>query len=491
MRNHGEGLGHLRIPLITGYQGSREEAGDSRIVTLGLVLIGVVLLLAMAVEKFMLGALLLGVPGILFLIAGSPVRVLIVIFALQIVLTLAQLSAISLGFMRVDDLLTILLVWLWVLSLPDRSMKGVRIGKQGVFIILFLALFAVAALRGISAGHDVNFLIAQTKTMGTYFLYFPLLWVLSDETHSRWLWKVLLWAAVAAGLIYTYKGFRGYGEDVYIRRTTGLRVTTRQPNAIGAVMLMYIGRLWKPAGKRPPMVVVIPSLILMSSAIFLSQTRGIWGGVLLALALAWILNLFRKKDNIRLGRKLITSITVLAALVALLILSISAMGLLTVSDIAERTGESSDYMTSAATLSRLLAWNAILQELGGTHILTGKGLGAEYTCFRPDLGAVVTVYYVDSSYFQIALNMGIMGVLVFLGIFFVTLVRAAKLFVRTDSRRRAGIALGIFCATIMLLFASGFASVLTNYRYTILWVFLPALLQVEILREKRELREGR
>ncbi|MFO8182824.1 MAG: O-antigen ligase family protein [Candidatus Aegiribacteria sp.] len=458
---------------------------------MGLVLIGVILLVAMAAEKFTLGVLLLGVPGILFLLAGSPVRVLMAIFALQIVLTLTQLSAISLGFLRVDDLLTILLVWLWVLSLPDRSMRGVRIGKQGIFIILFLVLFAVAALRGVSAGHNINYLISQTKTMGAYFLYFPLLWVLSDETHSRWLWKLLLWSAVAGGLIYTYKGFRGTGEDVYIRRTTGLRVTTRQPNAIGVVMLMYIGRLWKPGGKRPPLVAVIPSLILMSSALFLSQTRGIWGGVLLALALAWILNLFRRKDNIRLGRKLITSITVLAGLVAVLILSVSAMGLLSVSDIAERTGESGDYMTSTATLSRLVAWNAILQELGGTHILTGKGLGAVYTCFRPDLGAEVTVHYVDGSYFQIALNMGVIGVLAFLGIFVTTLVRAAKLFVRTDSRRRAGIALGIFCAVIMLLFASGFASVLTNYRYTILWVFLPALLQVEIIREKKERESDR
>ena len=101
-------------------------------------------------------------------------------------------------------------------------------------------------------------------------------------------------------------------------------------------------------------------------------------------------------------------------------------------------------------------------------------------------GGIVTVWYVDGSLFQIALNMGITGVIIFFGIFVVTLVKAARLFIRTDSRQRAGIALGIFCAVIMLLFASGFASVLTNYRFTILWAFLPALLQTEIMREEKE-----
>lgn len=438
----------------------------------------------MVTKHYMIGALLLGVPGILFLLAGSPVRVLMSVLAIQIILTITQLRVASIWVFRADDLLTILFLLLWFLSLPDRSMSGIRIGAQGVFIIIFLALFVVSAYRGYSAGHDMMFIYSQVKTYGPYLLYFPLLWVLSDEKNSRWLWKLLLISAVISGFIYTIKGFIGSGEDVYIRETTGVRVTTRQPNAIGAIMLLYVGRLWKDWKERPALIYLIPALILMSSAILLSQTRGIWGGCILALAAAWILNLFRKKDNIRMGRKLIVSITTLAVLIALMVFAISTMGILSATDIAERTGESSSFVANTSTLSRLFAWNAILEDLRGTAMITGKGLGAVYTCFRPDIGAVVTLYYVDSSYFQIALNMGLTGVLVFLGIFITTLVRAAKLFIRTDNRLRAGISMGVFCAVIMLLFASGFASVLTNYRFTMLWAFLPALLQTEIIREK-------
>ncbi|MBN2609717.1 MAG: O-antigen ligase family protein, partial [Candidatus Fermentibacteraceae bacterium] len=205
---------------------------------------------------------------------------------------------------------------------------------------------------------------------------------------------------------------------------------------------------------------------------------------------AWILNLFRRKDKVRIGRKLLASITVTAVLVILLVFAISTMGILSARDIAERTGETGSFTTSTSTMARLLAWNAILEDLSGRSLIMGRGMGATYTSFRPDIGTVMTVHYVDSSYFQLALNMGVVGVIIFMSIFVVTMVKAARLFVRTESRRRAGIALGIFCAVILLLFASGFASVLTNYRYSMLWAMLPALLQMEILRDDKELEQG-
>ena len=95
------------------------------------------------------------VPRILFLLAGSPVRILMMTFALQIVLSLVQLETFTVGIgilsLRADDLLSIWFVWLWILALPDRSMKGVRIGLQGMLIILFLLIFAISAYRGLAA----------------------------------------------------------------------------------------------------------------------------------------------------------------------------------------------------------------------------------------------------------------------------------------------------------------------------------------------------
>ncbi len=41
------------------------------------------------------------------------------------------------------------------------------------------------------------------------------------------------------------KGYMGVGEDFYYRDMTGIRIATRQPNAIGAVLMVFIGKLWK------------------------------------------------------------------------------------------------------------------------------------------------------------------------------------------------------------------------------------------------------
>ncbi len=457
-------------------------------------MIALVLTIAMASRHFLIGAALLGVPALLFLLMGSPVRILMAVFSLQIVLTATQLSAFtfqaSFLTLRSDDILTILILMLWLLSLPDDSMKGITIGLQGYLILAYLLVFGYSVYMGRAAGNEMLNISYQLLPYGAYVMYFPLLWILADQENFRWLWRVLLASAVVGGLIYTIKGYTRAGEEVYIRETTGVRIATRQPNAIGVIMLMFMGNLWKDWKNRPVLIIVIPSLILMGTAIILSQTRGIWGGFVLAMASAWILNLFRRKDKVRIGRKLLASITVTAVLVILLVFAISTMGILSARDIAERTGETGSFTTSTSTMARLLAWNAILEDLSGRSLIMGRGMGATYTSFRPDIGTVMTVHYVDSSYFQLALNMGVVGVIIFMSIFVVTMVKAARLFVRTESRRRAGIALGIFCAVILLLFASGFASVLTNYRYSMLWAMLPALLQMEILRDDKELEQG-
>ncbi len=468
----------------------------SRITAAGLIIIGLVMITSMVYGKFFIGVAILVIPGILFLLAGSPIRVLSFIVGLQIILTVTQLSAaqLYLGFinLRVDDLLTIWFLWLWLISLPDRSMRGIKAGPQGYLISIFVFLIAIAVFRGFSAGNTPAFIGIQIKTFGAYFLYFPLLWVLSDDKAREVAWRVLLTSATIGGFIFVVKGIFGSGEGVYFRDQTGLRIGTRQPNAFGAVLMLFTGKLWKSWKTRPPIILILPSMFFMGAALILSQTRGLWGGVLLALASAWILNLFRKRDNIPLGKRMIVSLTVLAGFVILVVFSISALGILSAADIAQRTGhESGSYLTDVSVLSRLISWSAVIERISGSYMMMGRGFGTTITYFKPEIGGVRTLFYVDSSYFQTALVMGITGVIVFLSIFLNAVIRAAKLFIRTADSRRAGTALGIFCALIMLLFASGFASLLTNYRYTILWMYLLALLQVEINDEERMSASGR
>ncbi len=459
----------------------------------GLGVIGALLVAGLLMDVFVPLALALAGLFVLFIIAGDALGVLLATLALQIVLTHAQLSVARLYIgslaLRMDDLLTLWLLFLWVLTLPDRSRQGagerVSPGLTGTLVAAFVLLSGVAVLRGITGGDDRAAAMVQLKTFGAYVMYFPLLWVLASARARRLVWRVLLWSGVLGGVIFALKGLMGRGEGVYYRET-GLRIATRQPNAVAAVLLLFLGRLWKDWERRPPLMLTLAAIVVMGTAVLVSQTRGIWGGILLALSAAWLLNLFRRRDGVRLSKRMLVSLTALALMVIFVVFSISAAGIISAADVAERTGsESGNYLTDASIMARLFAWATVTQMLSGQRALTGYGFGATYTTFRPDWGEVRTMPYVDSSYFQTALNMGLIGVALLLAIYLTATVRAARLFLGAESRARAGIAMGIFCALVMLMFASAFASVMTNYRFTLLWVLLIAWLQVEWEEERK------
>jgi hypothetical protein len=427
---------------------------------------------------------------ILVLMVGSPLRMFALILAVQIMFTHYQLesNAVYLGFIQLkpDDILLAWLAVLWIAAVIDGKTKGLAYGKVGSLILVFLILSVVAAMRGLTGGADPASVSVQLKSYGGYLFFFPAMWIVSDTRARRVIWLVMLTAAIIAALHFMLKGVSGAGEGVYYRELTGLRIATRQPNVIAAVMLMLIALLWK-APHKPPPVIAIPSIIAMIGAIVLSQTRALWIGVVVALAAGWILNLVRKEAGILFRRKFILSIVAALLVLALALFAISSLGIISVEDVAERTAsETGNYLLDASILSRLIAWNALFTEVRGAGVFVGNGFGATLTYFNIDFAAVRTLFWVDGSFFQTYLTMGLVGCFV-LGLLFVTtIVGAARLFLRTANRERAATALGIFCAVTAILITSFTGSPITNYRFTVFWALLMALIQTEIRLEQEE-----
>jgi O-antigen ligase len=467
-------------PDRSGFRG----AFSSRAVTAGLLVLSVLFVAGILLEGFLPIAAVLAGLMILFMISGSGTRILALVLGLHIILTLSQLQfySVYIGFLRIrpDDLLVLWLGIVWVGAVIDGGTSGIRYGLSGRLIVVFLLLIGIASLRGLTGNVESSAVAIQAKTFGGYLFFFPAMWIVRNGKARRILWIVILSAGIIAALIFMMKGIAGMGEGVYYRATTGLRIATKQPNAIAAVMLVLIAMLWK-ARKKPALVIAIPALVAMIGAVIISQTRALWIGVILALAAAWILNLFRQEEGVSLRRKLIVTAGAALLVFLLSVFVISQLGIISGEDIAERTeSESGNYLRDTSVLARLLSWSAVASEMTGASVLFGRGFGATITYYRPDYFSVRTLFYVDGSFFQTALNMGLLGCLVLGLIWAVAIGGSAKLFLRTRDSDRAATALGIFCALSAILIASVTASPITSYRYTAFWALLMALLQTEL-----------
>ncbi|HOD19191.1 MAG TPA: hypothetical protein PLV86_00380 [Candidatus Fermentibacter daniensis] len=425
---------------------------------------------------------------ILAMIAGSSFRTMLAALSLQILLTAGQLAsikaAVGMPLLNPDEILLVWSAFLWMIALADGRASARRSGALGALIVVFSAIVAVSATRGAAAGYPMAGTITLAKTMLMYLVYFPALWLLGDDRRIEVLWKVLLVGSIVAGIVFFVKGLTGSGEGVQYLYASGLRIGSRQANAFAVVLLMLLARLWL-SPSRPPLSLAVPVAMLMVACLVISSTRALWGGVVFAVAAAWMLGLFRRGGVPGgIGRHVrILTIAAVSAVVA--ITAVSALGIISTSQMASRVegGGSYSLPIDIGLLSRLISWATILDGAGPSELLAGRGIGAEITYFKPEFGNVWTMSFIDGSFWQVLLDMGLIGVAGLGLIFSLALIQSARLFLTTPDIERASRAMGVFCSLILLLVASMMSSVLTNYNYVALWAVLLALLQSERNRE--------
>lgn len=419
---------------------------------------------------------------------GSPFRSAALALSIIVLFSDFELEAATIAIggisMRVDEILGLWVAALWLVALADHdpATGGVR-GFLPAVTACFLAAVAAALVRGISRGADLEFLVSQ-KTYFGYAAFFPFCWIVSEAGRRRGIVTLLVAAGAAAGLVFFVKAVTGTGEGVYRMTSSGLRVATRQPNAIAVLMLMFTARMWKDSTK-PPLLLFLPAVVVMAGAVLLSQTRALWGGVVTALALSWILDLAKREPSAGHAGKALMAVPI-ALLLAAAVAAVSVTGLLSTGDIGQRVqGEESQLPIDGSLLIRLMSWSEILDETTGQEVLLGNGLGATITYYRLDYSRMWTHAFIDGSFWQAYFNMGLTGAALLAVMVAGTAVSAARLFLRTRDPERSAVALGVFASFVALLVAAQFGSLLTNYSYTALWALLMAVLHREWREERR------
>ncbi len=125
--------------------------------------------------------------------------------------------------------------------------------------------------------------------------------------------------------------------------------------------------------------------------------------------------------------------------------------------------------------ARFLSWWEITRTVTASPVtlVFGTGFGHEITYFRPDLFSVVSIPYVDGSFFQLLLNTGVAGALLLALLYARGIAGSFRLVLGTGSVYAMWLTASFTALTIAALSSS----LITNYRFTCIWGFLFAVME--------------
>jgi len=461
----------------------------------GFIVIGALIITGILTDTvyFVAGGLAAALLAGMFL--AYPPRLTAMLFGVQIVFTTSFLAVYSLyaGPFRLalDDGLQLWVFFLWIGAVIDGNGR-VASTSSGRLILALVFLSVLAFFRGVSGGSDGQTAAIFLKTMLGYLFFFPAMWMLKSRENMKVLVGTVLAGSVIAAVWIILKGYLG-GEGVYLRAASGLRVSSREVNVVMVGMLLLSMLLWKKhkSVSAFPGIIVLP---VMGAAILLGQSRAIWLAVSAGVLIAFTADMARTgEDGFRLGR-LVSRILLLLVFVAGSIAFVSASGLLSAGDVAARGGGADGGLAGDVSLwARFLSWWEILVTVTASPLtfIFGTGFGTRITYFRPDLLSMVSIPYVDGSFFQLLLNLGLSGTVLLAFLYAGGIGGSFRYATQALSARNTVLALWLSASFTALAIVALSSSLITNYRFTCIWAFMFAVLEtMRAEKEEKELNSG-
>jgi hypothetical protein len=447
----------------------------------GFILIGILIALGIITDTvfFIAGGLAAALLAGMFL--AYPPRLAAMLFGVQIIFTTTflEMFSIYIGPFRTtaDDALQLLVFFLWLGAVIDGNGR-VGSTSSGKLILLLVTLSVLAFFRGIQGGSEAQTAAIFLKTMLGYLFFFPAMWILKNRENMKILAGTILAGAVIAAVWIILKAYIG-GEGVYIRETSGLRVSSREVNVVMIGLLLMSMLLWK-RHSSVPLLTGIASLPVMGAAILLGQSRAIWIAAAAGALIAFIADMtIAGEGGFRLSR-LLSRILMLLVFIAGAVAFVSAAGLLSAADIAARGGGADGGLAGDVSLwSRFLSWWEIIVQVTASPItfIFGTGFGTNITYFRPDLLTMVSIPYVDGSFFQLLLNLGLSGTVLLAFLYAGGIGGSFRFATHSVSKRNTILALWLTASFTALTITALSSSLITNYRFTCIWAFMFAVLE--------------
>mgnify|MGYP002575011307 FL=1 len=411
------------------------------------------------------------------LLAAIPFAVL----ALYLVLCMPEVGVIAVLFAApfLPTLLLVCMVGYTFISYLFKLMVGRRVLQFqtiDIFICLFAGLYAIGCITSI----DVSRSLLPTLVFLCFILsFFLVVNLIRDEKWFRRALFALLGAAVIEAAYGVFQNYFGQlattWQDTKMFEDISGRVvsTLENPNVLAEYLIMCMpvmfALFWMGKGVRGKVYAAIPFLICAACVIF-TWSRGAWLGLILAMFLL-LLMLSRKSLVFYL-------VGIFASPFAIMVMPENILHRFT----------SIGNLADSSTSYRVNIWRGTLRMLKDCFF-TGIGSGIDlFPLVYPEyaLNGVSTAPHSHNLYLQIAVEMGVFGLLLFLAIVFL----AAKICFHTLNKHKMDqmrwIVAGLACGLVAVLVQGLTDYIWYNYRvFLVFWLLLGLLAAAGRLSEQR------
>ncbi len=374
----------------------------------------------------------------------------------------------------VTDFILIVLFFLAMidLSLNKRNEQIFNFSKP---LLFFLFIVLLSFVIGLSNGFELKDIHREFRIFIYYAIYFVAVRYFNNDKPIFILLIAILVATLfaASDAIYTY-----YTLDLN-------RFVSRQVHLIAFVIPFLISLIILDRHKLRRVFYFV-LLLLLSLSIIISQTRGTWFSLIIAIIISLFLSIFVSMK--RKSRFLSLSI-ILSSLVIVLLISLNLIGKISqqkVEFVEQRVGSVTNLQSDLSLLMRINAYSVIINKIK-SHPWFGNGLGSKATYLF--FGRYSIQQNIDSTYLTILWKMGIIGLIAFILLYFLLLKKAFLIYRRTENNFHKIFSIGLISSFVGLLILGTISPILITSRFNLLFGVLFAI--TDVISQKTLLYEKR
>jgi len=312
--------------------------------------------------------------------------------------------------------LTDFVFFLFIISILPRVFSGeykIYINNILVWILTFLSFSLLSVLWGMKMGHSFTAIFHDLRGFFPYILFLPTYWVMKGGKKLKLIFIIFLIIGslkclidINLSIFYLKKTFDASSRQLLnFARLTGYSEIIYPTILIASITYFLIEKSLKIR------LLLIPSILLSSAALFLSYTRGSWLAFFVSLVVLIIILSFMDRKSFKLSY-----VFYFFPLIFFMMWIMDLSGIFPFREFIIRITSVSASKIDVSNLGRLVEWATALESFV-KHPFLGGGFGLMYSYIAPGIGYKSTTF-THNSYLYVLSKMGILGFVPFVMILF-------------------------------------------------------------------------